>query len=238
MAISLASLNSTTTLKPPRILIHGVHGVGKTTFVAGAPDPVFVLTEDGLGTLDVPHFPPTRTLDEVMQWPRSTPRSTRSKRWSSTASTCSSPWFTPGSARTRARARSSRQRRRRSSLATRRRRRFPHRHSENVHGGQDASPARARGQAGAPRDPRRLPCRDRPAARRDRCDQGADRDRRPGAPGEARQDGPALVSQSTHRHSLQASADRGAHGAPADVAPRPEGQVQELPDRDPARRVR
>src|SRR5688500_14505929 len=67
MALSLASLNRITVLKPPRILVHGVHGVGKTTFAAGAPDPVFVLTEDGLGTLDVPHFPLARTFDEVMQ---------------------------------------------------------------------------------------------------------------------------------------------------------------------------
>jgi hypothetical protein len=67
MAISLASLNRTTALKPPRILIHGVHGVGKTTFAAGAPDPVFIVTEDGLGTLDVPHFPLARTFDDVMQ---------------------------------------------------------------------------------------------------------------------------------------------------------------------------
>jgi AAA domain len=67
MSISLASLNRTTALKPPRTLIHGVHGVGKTTFAAGAPDPVFILTEDGLGTLEVPHFPPARIFDEVMQ---------------------------------------------------------------------------------------------------------------------------------------------------------------------------
>jgi hypothetical protein len=67
MAISLASLSRATALKPPRILIHGVHGVGKTTFAADAPEPVFILTEDGLGTLDVPHFPLARTFDEVMQ---------------------------------------------------------------------------------------------------------------------------------------------------------------------------
>jgi AAA domain len=67
MAISLASLNRTMVLKPPRILVHGVAGVGKTTFGAGAPDPVFILTEDGLGTLDVPHFPLLRRFDEVMQ---------------------------------------------------------------------------------------------------------------------------------------------------------------------------
>jgi hypothetical protein len=67
LALSLTSLNRTTALKPPRILIHGVHGVGKTTFAAGAPDPAFILTEDGLGTLDVPHFPLARTFDEVIQ---------------------------------------------------------------------------------------------------------------------------------------------------------------------------
>ena len=33
MAISLASLRMTSALTPPRILIHGVAGVGKSTFV-------------------------------------------------------------------------------------------------------------------------------------------------------------------------------------------------------------
>jgi hypothetical protein len=65
MAISLASLNRVSAPKPPRILIHGVAGVGKTTFAAGTPDPVFVLTEDGLGTLEVEHFPLARTFDDV-----------------------------------------------------------------------------------------------------------------------------------------------------------------------------
>jgi hypothetical protein len=67
MAISLASLKRSTAIASPRILVHGVAGVGKTTFAAGAPNPVFILTEDGLGTLDVPHFPLARTYDEVME---------------------------------------------------------------------------------------------------------------------------------------------------------------------------
>ena len=67
MAISLASLRRATTVAPPRILIHGVAGVGKTTFAAGAPEPVFILTEDGLGTLAAPHFPLARSFDEVME---------------------------------------------------------------------------------------------------------------------------------------------------------------------------
>ena len=51
MAISLSQLNRTNVPKPPRILIHGVAGVGKTTFAAESRSPVFVQTEDGLGTL-------------------------------------------------------------------------------------------------------------------------------------------------------------------------------------------
>jgi len=67
MAISLASLKRTTALTPPRLLMHGVAGIGKTTFAAGAEKPVFILTEDGLGTLDVPHFPLARSFDAVME---------------------------------------------------------------------------------------------------------------------------------------------------------------------------
>lgn len=39
---------------PPRLVVYGPPKVGKTTFAAGAPDPVFLALEDGLGTLDVP----------------------------------------------------------------------------------------------------------------------------------------------------------------------------------------
>ena len=63
-----------------------------------------------------------------------------------------------------------------------------------------------------------VPHRDRPAARRHRCHQGADRGRRPRAPGKARQDGPALVPPGPHRDPPQAPADRRAHRAHADAA--------------------
>ena len=65
MAISLQSLKTQTTLAPPRILIHGVAGVGKTTFAAAADGPVFVCTEDGLGRLQVPHFPLATSYADV-----------------------------------------------------------------------------------------------------------------------------------------------------------------------------
>jgi hypothetical protein len=42
---------------PPRVIIAGEHGIGKTTFVASAPDVVLVPVESGAMALDVPRFP-------------------------------------------------------------------------------------------------------------------------------------------------------------------------------------
>lgn len=67
MAISLASLKYGPDKRPPRILMHGTSGVGKTTFASGAPNPVFIQTEDGLGLMDRPTFGLLKTFDEVMQ---------------------------------------------------------------------------------------------------------------------------------------------------------------------------
>lgn len=43
--------------KKPRIIVYGPSGIGKTTFGSMAPDPIFILTEDGLGDLEVPAIP-------------------------------------------------------------------------------------------------------------------------------------------------------------------------------------
>lgn len=67
MTISLANLKSSTALVPPRVLLYGVHGIGKTSFGASAPEVVFLQTEDGLGTLDVPTFGVLKTFDEVLE---------------------------------------------------------------------------------------------------------------------------------------------------------------------------
>jgi len=67
MPISLTTLQAEPTLSPPRILLHGVAGVGKTTFATSADSPVVVMTEDGLGRIPVPHFPLARSFDEVME---------------------------------------------------------------------------------------------------------------------------------------------------------------------------
>ena len=57
MAINLQSIVRNREMKPPRIMVYGPHGLGKTTFGASAPKPIFIPTEDGLGVLDVDHFP-------------------------------------------------------------------------------------------------------------------------------------------------------------------------------------
>ena len=67
MAISLASLKSTSALAPPRILAHGVAGIGKSTFGAQSDRPVFIQTEDGLGNIKVAHFPLAKSFDDVME---------------------------------------------------------------------------------------------------------------------------------------------------------------------------
>ena len=52
--------------KPPRIMVYGQEGVGKSTFGASAPDPVFIQTEDGLGEIDTAKFPLAKNLNDVL----------------------------------------------------------------------------------------------------------------------------------------------------------------------------
>lgn len=67
MAISLKSLTRKAEIKPPRILVYGVEGIGKSTFAANAPNPVFLWTEDGQGALDVAGWPVAKTFDDVLE---------------------------------------------------------------------------------------------------------------------------------------------------------------------------
>ncbi|WP_435018470.1 ATP-binding protein [Tundrisphaera sp. TA3] len=67
MAISLASIKRGASATPPRILIYGVQGIGKTSFGSSAPDPIFLPTEDGLGVIDVPSFPLARSYQQVVE---------------------------------------------------------------------------------------------------------------------------------------------------------------------------
>lgn len=62
----LASLQRGPVAKPPRILIYGVQGVGKSTFCNGAPNPIFITTEDGLGSINATSFPLCRSFQDVL----------------------------------------------------------------------------------------------------------------------------------------------------------------------------
>ena len=50
---------------PPRLLVYGVEGVGKSSYAAGAPRPIFIPTEDGLSEIDCAAFPLAKSLPEV-----------------------------------------------------------------------------------------------------------------------------------------------------------------------------
>lgn len=66
MAFDLSSITAGPRTPPARILIYGPHGVGKTTLASQFPSPIFIPTEDGLGTLETPAFPLATTVEEVM----------------------------------------------------------------------------------------------------------------------------------------------------------------------------
>lgn len=68
MAIDLSSVASGVRLKPPKIGLYGVGGIGKTTFAAGAPDPIFIFTEEGQGRLDVKRFEVRKGDPVVKSW--------------------------------------------------------------------------------------------------------------------------------------------------------------------------
>lgn len=58
MAFSMSSItNSSAVDKPYRIVAYGTSGIGKSTFGASAPNPIFIPTEDGAAALSVPTFP-------------------------------------------------------------------------------------------------------------------------------------------------------------------------------------
>lgn len=66
MAIDLNSITRGASHLPPRILVYGVQGIGKTTLGARAPNPIFIQTEDGLGVLDVDCFPVAKSFQDVI----------------------------------------------------------------------------------------------------------------------------------------------------------------------------
>ena len=66
MAFDLNSIRRGKALHAPRIFLYSTHGIGKSTFAASAPNPIFICTEDGLGSIDTASFPLAKSSDDVM----------------------------------------------------------------------------------------------------------------------------------------------------------------------------
>lgn len=66
MAFDISSIRKNQSIAAPRVMVYGVEGIGKSTFAAGAPNPIFILTEDGLGSLAVDHFPLATSVGDVL----------------------------------------------------------------------------------------------------------------------------------------------------------------------------
>jgi hypothetical protein len=64
MAITLSSLKRSSDRKPPRLLLYGTAGIGKTTLGMNSPAPVFLQTEES--EVDCPTFGLLRTYGEIM----------------------------------------------------------------------------------------------------------------------------------------------------------------------------
>lgn len=64
--MTIANIVGGPVLKPLRLLLYGVDGVGKSTFASGSDAPVFIGLEDGTSTLDVKRFPEPADWLEVL----------------------------------------------------------------------------------------------------------------------------------------------------------------------------
>jgi hypothetical protein len=64
--MSLGALVKGKIQQPTRVVLYGVEGIGKSTFGANAPSPIFIGAEDGTSQLDVTRFPAPESWQEVL----------------------------------------------------------------------------------------------------------------------------------------------------------------------------
>jgi hypothetical protein len=62
----LDSIQSGKEAKPPRIMLYGSEGIGKSSYAASAPNAIFIPTEDGLGEIDCSKFPLAKKLADAL----------------------------------------------------------------------------------------------------------------------------------------------------------------------------
>lgn len=65
--MTLSAVKSGRLKRPKRVLLYGCHGVGKSTFAAGASAPVFIGEKDGTAQLDVERFPEPDSWVEILE---------------------------------------------------------------------------------------------------------------------------------------------------------------------------
>ena len=53
-------------IRPPRIVVYGAEGIGKTTWGASCPEPILMPTEDGAASVDCAKFPLIRSYGEFV----------------------------------------------------------------------------------------------------------------------------------------------------------------------------
>lgn len=68
MSFSLSNVITTPAQQPPRIIFYSPEGVGKTTWAAAAPRPIFIQTEKGQGRLKIKACPLAQSFSEVVGW--------------------------------------------------------------------------------------------------------------------------------------------------------------------------
>lgn len=64
--MSLGAVTKGRQTKPQRIVLYGTEGVGKSTFAADAPSPIFICSESGTEHLDVARFPAPSSWRDVI----------------------------------------------------------------------------------------------------------------------------------------------------------------------------
>ena len=63
---ALSAIGPTKHQSPPRIVLHGPEKVGKSTFFVGAPNPIFIPTEDGLTGIEANAFPLCQSYNDII----------------------------------------------------------------------------------------------------------------------------------------------------------------------------
>ena len=66
MTFELSTIQEAEGTEPPRLIIMGLRGIGKTSWCAKAESPVFIQTEDGRGKLKLKTFPLCKSFDDII----------------------------------------------------------------------------------------------------------------------------------------------------------------------------